>query len=57
MDALYLSANKFIYANCVFTIRNNNDFSCYKGKYQMSNILKAFIDKYTYIYIYRYKYR
>ncbi|ORY37152.1 hypothetical protein LY90DRAFT_511342 [Neocallimastix californiae] len=30
MDALYLSANKFIYANCVFTIRNNNDFSCYK---------------------------
>jgi len=52
MDALYLSANKFIYANCVFAIRNNNDFSCYKascsyhkfGKNEPEIVLNDFIN-------------
>ena len=32
MDASSLQENKFINTNCVFVIRNNKNFSCFKGK-------------------------
>jgi len=40
MDAPSLQENELIYSNCVFAIRNNKDFSCFKGKKFICDIKK-----------------
>ena len=42
IDTFSLPANKCIYAHCVFALRNTQDFSCFKGKYNILYLYKFF---------------